>query len=202
MSTDGQHSIMQRTSEGSEEAWVLEAVARCSFMHSPLLAGAVQSQECDATAAKELTNRVVPLLMFSSCEVPSVGEHPEAQVQNGAPPMELMDVDEKAAMLPTKDSPLELTLTPVDVHNCVSLVNKRIEVISADSTSLDVSVTKLSRTKLQGIKCVSVPTDKQEMPVCPLENGIRPSSTDSLINPVNTVSEHGEKCNTLFTVRG
>ncbi|KAM4047494.1 peripheral-type benzodiazepine receptor-associated protein 1 isoform 2-T2 [Anomaloglossus baeobatrachus] len=200
MGTDGQHSIMQRTSEGSEEAWVLEAVARCSFMHSPLLAGAVQSQECDATAAKELTNRVVPLLMFSSCEVPSDGQNLEVQVPNGGLPMELMDVDLKAAMLPTKDSPMELAVAPVtDVHNCVSLVNKQIEIISADSTSLDVSVSKLSRTKLQGIKCVSVPTDQQEMPVCPLENGIRPSSTDSQINPVNTVNENGEKCNALFT---
>ncbi|KAM3933647.1 peripheral-type benzodiazepine receptor-associated protein 1 isoform 2-T2 [Leptodactylus fuscus] len=198
MSSDGQHSIMQRTSEGTEEAWVLEAVARCRFMHSPLLAGAIQSQECDATAAKELTDRVVPLLMFPSCEVSSDSKHLEVQVQIGAPPMELMDVDLKAAMLPTKDSPAELTVTS-DVQNCVSLVNKHIEMISADSTSMDVSVTKLSRTKLQGIKCVSVPTDKQEMPVCPLENGIRPSSTDSLINPVNTVSENGEKCNSPCT---
>ncbi|XP_073523672.1 peripheral-type benzodiazepine receptor-associated protein 1 isoform X8 [Phyllobates terribilis] len=200
MGADGQHSIMQRTSEGSEEAWVLEAVARCSFMHSPLLAGAIQSQECDATAAKELTNRVVPLLMFPSCEVPSDGQDLEVQVPNSASPMELMDVDLKAAMLPTKESPMELAVTPVtDVHNCVSLVNKRIDIISADSTSLDVSVSKLSRTKLQGIKCVSVPTDQQEMSVCPLENGIRPSSTDSLINPGYTVNENGEKCHALCT---
>ncbi|XP_040194213.1 peripheral-type benzodiazepine receptor-associated protein 1 isoform X5 [Rana temporaria] len=209
MSADGQHSITQTASEPSEESWVLEAVARCSFMHSPLLAGAIQSQECDATAAMELSNRVVPLVMFLSCEVPSESlmdvEHPEVLVKDDALPVEqLMDVEYsdvalKGAMLPNKDPPMEPTVTPVDIYKSVILVDKQIGNVSATSASLDVSVTSLPRTKLQGITSVSVPTAEQEMPVCPLENGIRLGSSDSSINPVHTVCENEEKCNTHCT---
>ncbi|XP_073472635.1 peripheral-type benzodiazepine receptor-associated protein 1 isoform X7 [Aquarana catesbeiana] len=212
MSADGQHSITQTASEPSEESWVLEAVATCSFMHSPLLAGAIQSQECDATAAKELSNRVVPLVMFSSCEVPSASlmdvEHPEVLVKDDALPVEqLMDVEHldvalKGAVLPNKDPLMEPTVTPVDIYKSVILVDKEIGNVSAISASLDVSVTSLPRTKLQGITSVSVPTAEQEMPVCPLENGIRPGSSDSSINPVHTVCENEEKCNTHCTNTG
>ncbi|XP_072271742.1 peripheral-type benzodiazepine receptor-associated protein 1 [Pyxicephalus adspersus] len=168
-----------------------------------------ESQECDATAAKELSNRVVPLVMFSSCEVPSESlmdvEHPEVLVKDNALPVEqLMDVEHsdvalKEEILPNKDPQMKPTITPVDIYKNVALVDQQIGNVSAISASLDVPVTSLPRTKLQGFTSVSTPTAEQEMPVCPLENGIRPSGSDSLINSVHTVCKNEEKCNTHCT---
>ncbi|KAM4795679.1 peripheral-type benzodiazepine receptor-associated protein 1 [Rhinophrynus dorsalis] len=193
------HSTMHRASESSEEAWVFEAVARCSLMHSPLLASTVQDQECDAAVPSELPNGVGPLVMFSSCDVPTAplvdGEHPVVQVLKGSLPMErLMDVDPsvlelKAAILPNKDCLTDPSVLSNKTHNHVTLVEEHIGNVCSVTASLDLSVAKLSRNKLQGIKCVSVPTDNQEVPVYSHENGIRPSSTESLLKPLDTVSQ-------------
>nr|DBA34163.1 TPA: hypothetical protein GDO54_001752 [Pyxicephalus adspersus] len=132
-------------------------------------------------------------------------EHPEVLVKDNALPVEqLMDVEHsdvalKEEILPNKDPQMKPTITPVDIYKNVALVDQQIGNVSAISASLDVPVTSLPRTKLQGFTSVSTPTAEQEMPVCPLENGIRPSGSDSLINSVHTVCKNEEKCNTHCT---
>ncbi|CAH2220197.1 peripheral-type benzodiazepine receptor-associated 1-like isoform X1 [Pelobates cultripes] len=188
MSANGQHSTMNRASESSEEPWVLEAVARCSLVHSPLLAGAVKVQESDACAHKELSNGVVPVLMSPAAPLMDI-EHPVMQVLKHACQLEPLTgtdnsvLEFKASELSGKNSSAEPLIVSIDGHEHAILAGN----LSAVSAGLDVAVSKLARTKLQGIKCVSVPTDKQEVPVCPQENGIRPNGTEYVQKPIDTV---------------
>ncbi|XP_041439506.1 peripheral-type benzodiazepine receptor-associated protein 1 isoform X5 [Xenopus laevis] len=101
------------------------------------------------------------------------------------------------AMLPSKDSFMDQSIQSFNGHKNKVCAEDQIGNLSAVSVSSGLSVANLSRTKLQGITRVSVPTVNQEVPVSLHKNGIRPSSGESLIRPLCTVSEKEEYSNAI-----
>ncbi|XP_053311844.1 peripheral-type benzodiazepine receptor-associated protein 1 [Spea bombifrons] len=197
-------SIMSRARDGSDEPWVLEEAARCSLLRKPLSTGAVQSQENDSASPKELPSHVFRRVMAHSPPELDV-EPPVVQVLQCAHPVNhLTDIGDsglafKLSMLSRRDLLVDPTSSPVDIPKDITWVEEHAGDLPAVPASFELPVTKLSRTKLQGIKCVSVPTDNQEVPVCPQENEIRSHTAEQLLKTLHAVCEQDDKCVAINT---